>query len=129
MNKKTNALLLFLLGSTLVGCSVEGKNDYGSYYQQQESLSVLKMPSGVTEQGADNFYVVPPGPTADVKTVSILPPGSRAYKLAMAKNEANGVAANPAPAVVATPVVASAAPTAMVSHSAVANNTTEPAKQ
>lgn len=102
MNKKMKLWALFLLSSTLLGCSVEGKNDYGSYYQKQESLNVLKMPPGVSAQGADNYYVVPPGPMADVKTVSILPPGSRAYQSALAKQNAKTAATTPAPAVVTT---------------------------
>ncbi len=86
-----NALLFSLLASALAACSVEGKNDYGSYYQKQGSLSVLKMPPGVNTQGADNYYVVPPGPMADVKTISILPPGSRAYQSAVDKNVKAGI--------------------------------------
>ncbi len=112
MNKKMKLWVLFLLSSTLLGCSVEGKNDYGSYYQKQESLNVLKMPPGVSAQGADNYYVVPPGPMADVKTVSILPPGSRAYQSAVAKQNAKmaitapvPVVATTAPAVASTPAV------------------------
>ena len=100
MNKKMKAAMLFLLSSTILGCSVEGKNDYGSYYQKQESLNVLKMPPGVSAQGADNYYVVPPGPMADVKTVSILPPGSRAYQSAVTKQ--NAKTATTTPAVVTT---------------------------
>jgi uncharacterized lipoprotein len=102
MNRKMKLWALFLLSSILLGCSVEGKNDYGSYYQKQESLNVLKMPSGVSAQGADNYYVVPAGPMADVKTISILPPGSRAYQSAVAKQNAKTTASTPAPAVAAT---------------------------
>jgi uncharacterized lipoprotein len=108
MNRKMKLWALFLLSSILLGCSVEGKNDYGSYYQKQESLNVLKMPSGVSAQGADNYYVVPAGPMADVKTISILPPGSRAYQSAVAKQNAKTTATTPAPAVATTaPAVAS----------------------
>jgi hypothetical protein len=82
-----NIAALLLLTSVLLGCSSEGKNDFGSYYQKQARLNVLKMPPGVSAQGAENFYVVPPGPMADVKTVSILPPGSRAFQLALAKQK------------------------------------------
>ena len=102
MNKKMKLWALFLLSSILLGCSVEGKNDYGSYYQKQESLNVLKMPPGVSAQGADNYYVVPAGPMADVKTISILPPGSRAYQSAVAKQNAKTATTTPAPAVTTT---------------------------
>ncbi len=107
MNKKANALLLFLLGSALLGCGVAGKNDYGSYYQKQASLGVLKMPPGVSAEGADNYYVVPVGPMADVKTVSILPPGSLAFELALAKQKPKA----------ATPTLSSSANNATVGAS------------
>lgn len=82
---KINVVILLLLSGVLLGCSVEGKDDFGSYYQKQASLDVLKMPPDVTARGVDDYYVVPPGPMADVKTVSILPPGSRAFQSASTK--------------------------------------------
>ena len=117
MNKKMKLWVFFLLSSTLLGCSVEGKNDYGSYYQKQDSLNVLKMPPGVSAQGADNYYVVPPGPMADVKTVSILPPGSRAYQSAMAKQNAKAATTTP----VSASAVTTSAPT-ITGTSAVTND-------
>ena len=120
MTKIMKVLLPLLLASALAACSVEGKNDYGSYYQKQTSLDVLKMPPGVSAQGADNYYVVPPGPMADVKTISILPPGSRAYQLAVEKNAKAAAAATPA--VATTPVTTPIA-------NDTADNTAEPTKQ
>lgn len=127
MNKKVKAAMLFILSSTVLGCSVEGKNDYGSYYQKQESLNVLKMPPGVTAQGADNYYVVPPGPMADVKTVSILPPGSRAYQSAMMKQNAKNTSATPA--VAAEPTVTATTEPAAIANDDTTAKTTEADKQ
>ena len=78
-------IVLFLMSVLVLGCSVEGTDDFGSYYQKQASLEPLKMPPGVTAEKMDNYYIVPPGPMADVKTVSILPPGSRAFNSALKK--------------------------------------------
>jgi len=108
---KMNAAVLFLLSILLVGCSVEGKNDFGSYYQKQASLDLLKMPPGIQAEDVDNYYIVPPGPMADVKTVSILPPGSRAFESAVAKQQAKSGDKSPAidtskSAAVATPIAA-----------------------
>jgi uncharacterized lipoprotein len=129
MNKKIVKVVLAycFLGSALLGCSVEGKNDYGSYYQKQASLDVLKMPPGISAQGTDNYYVVPPGPMADVKTISILPPGSRAYQSALEKNaKAKGVtpAVDTTSAVSSTPVA-----TPVTNDNLVATTTAEPTKQ
>ncbi|MBY0377629.1 MAG: hypothetical protein K2Q33_03590 [Gammaproteobacteria bacterium] len=105
---KINAMALLLLTSLLLGCSVEGKNDFGSYYQKQASLELLKMPPGVQAEGVDNYYTVPPGPMADVKTVSILPPGSRAFESAIARQQAK--AADKSPAVVTSNAADAAKP-------------------
>lgn len=125
MTKTMKALLPLLLAGAVAACSVEGKNDYGSYYQKQASLDVLKMPPGVSAQGADNYYVVPPGPMADVKTVSILPPGSRAYQSAIDKNIKNGKTLTAKPPVVATTPVT----TPVANDNTAVNTTAEPAKQ
>ncbi len=82
--------IVWLVGVALIaGCTMEGKNDFGNYYQKQASLSELKTPAGIPNEQLDNYYVVPAGPMADVKTISILPPGSLAYQLALEKNQQN----------------------------------------
>ncbi len=129
MNKKMKTAVLFLLSGTVLGCSVEGKNDYGSYYQKQDSLNVLKMPPGVSTEGADNYYVVPAGPMADVKTVSILPPGSRAYQSAMAKQNTKATPATPVPAVATAPIVAATTTPAAIANDDTASKITEADKQ
>lgn len=88
-------IILFLMSVLLLGCSVEGTDDFGSYYQKQASLEPLKMPPGITAEKIDNYYIVPPGPMADVKSVSILPPGSRAFNSALKKTSPKAPVASP----------------------------------
>ncbi len=88
LKNKVRLLVLVLPSLFLLACSTEGKNDYGSYYEKQSSLTSLKLPTAMASQEMDNYYTVPPGPMADVKTVSILPPGSLAFQLALAKEQA-----------------------------------------
>jgi uncharacterized lipoprotein len=86
---KISKIMLVIGVGLIAGCTMEGKNDYGNYYQKQASLNVLKTPLGVTGELLDNYYVVPAGPMADAKAISILPPGSLAYQLALDKNQQN----------------------------------------
>ena len=43
------------MGGLLLGCSIEGKDDFGSDYQKQASLDSLKIPPGISAKGLDNY--------------------------------------------------------------------------